>query len=148
MHTPRAIGSVVAGAALAAGATMIAAPTAQAHDGTPCDERADACIDLSAGQTWLMSDGRVTYGPVPMSSGKPGYETPTGTFQVTWKDKDHWSQAYDAPMPYSVFFTEDGVAYHEGNINEESHGCVRLQHTPAKKFFYTLEPGDTVQVAQ
>lgn len=146
MRTMSRIGGLLAGTALAAGATMMTAP-AQAHDGTPCDARAEACIDLSAGQTWLMSDGEVTYGPVPMSSGKPGYETRPGTFAVTYKDKDHWSGPYDAPMPYSVFFTEDGIAYHEGNINEQSHGCVRLQHEAAKKFFYTLEPGDTVQVA-
>lgn len=142
------VGTTVAAVALTAGATSLASPVAQAHDGTPCDARADACVDLSSGQAWLMSDGQVTYGPVPMSSGKPGYETPTGTFQVTWKDRDHWSQAYDGPMPYSVFFTDNGHAIHEGNIERESHGCVRLQHTPAKTFYSELEPGEVVQIAQ
>ncbi|WP_231104680.1 L,D-transpeptidase [Haloechinothrix halophila] len=140
------IGTTVAAVALTAGATSFASPAAQAHDGTPCGARADACLDLSSSQAWLMSNGEVTYGPVPMSSGKPGYETPTGMFHVTWKNRDHWSQTYDAPMPYSVFFTNNGHAIHEGNIERGSHGCVRLRHAAAKKFFAELEPRDHVQI--
>lgn len=130
-----------------AAVSVFISPAAQAHDGTPCDDRADACLDLSAEKAWLMRDGRVIYGAVPMSSGKDGQETPTGTFEVTYKDRDHYSQEYDAPMPYSVFFTDNGHAIHEGNINEESNGCVRLTHEPAQEFFSELEPGELVQIA-
>ncbi|GAB3578022.1 hypothetical protein GCM10027445_44580 [Amycolatopsis endophytica] len=48
-------------------------------------------------------------GPVPATVGRPGYETPAGSFQVQYRDVDHYSKAYDAPMPYSVFFTTTGV---------------------------------------
>ena len=137
----------MAGVALATGASTLAAPAAQGHDGTPCDARADACIDLSGGKAWLMSNGAVTYGPVPMSAGKPGFETPTGAFAVSWKNRDHWSSLYDAPMPYAVFFTNSGHAFHEGDIGQQSHGCVRLQHSAAKTFFTELQPGEIVQIA-
>lgn len=30
------------------------------------------------------------------------------------------------PMPYSVFFAPGGIAFHEGSLTEDSHGCVRL----------------------
>ena len=139
--------TISATAAMSLGMSVFMSPAAQAHDGTPCDSSADACLDLSAGNAWLMRDGRVVFGPVPMSSGKDGQETPTGTFEVTYKDRDHYSQEYDAPMPYSVFFTDNGHAIHEGNINEESNGCVRLTHEPAQEFFSELEPGEVLQIA-
>lgn len=139
-----AMAGTVAGVALTMGVTT-GAP-AQAHDGTPCDTSADACLDLSSGQAWLMDNGKVTYGPTEMSSGTDSQETPTGSFAVQYKDRDHWSKEYDAPMPYSVFFTDRGHAIHHGDVNEESNGCVRLSEGPAKTFYSELEPGETVQI--
>ena len=47
-----------------------------------------------------------------ISSGRPGFETPTGTFSVQRLDANHFSDEYDqAPMPYSIFFNE-GLAIH------------------------------------
>ena len=36
-----------------------------------------------------LDDGKVLAGPVPITSGKEGERTPTGTHRVLWKDKDH-----------------------------------------------------------
>lgn len=122
------------------------AGTASAQAPTPCGDSAEACVDLSANQAWLMDGGAISYGPVPIASGKPGYETPPGVFTVTYKDIDHRSSLYNnAPMPYSVFFN-GGIAFHEGDLREQSHGCVRLSHEAAKTFYYDLEPGDVVEV--
>ena len=93
-----------------------------------------------------MDDGAVTYGPVPITSGKPGHETPPGTFSVTFKDRDHVSREFNnAPMPYSVFFN-GGIAFHEGSLGDESSGCIHLSHAAAKTFFANLQPGETVVV--
>ena len=120
------------------------AATAQAS--TPCGNAAEACIDLSANQAWLMNHGTVSYGPVPITSGKAGYETPPGMFRVTFKDIDHRSSIYNnAPMPYSVFFN-GGIAFHEGSLQQLSHGCIHLSHAAAKTFYYDLIPGDPVEV--
>ncbi|MGH4025021.1 MAG: L,D-transpeptidase [Pseudonocardiaceae bacterium] len=120
------------------------AATAQAS--TPCGNVAEACIDLSANQAWLMNHGTVSYGPVPITAGKPGYETPPGMFRVTFKDIDHRSSIYNnAPMPYSVFFN-GGIAFHEGSLQRQSHGCIHLSHSAAKTFYYDLIPGDPVEV--
>lgn len=139
--------TIAAGSALLGTAAVLALPvTAQAAPAAPCSAKADACIDLSVNTSWLTHNGAVTYGGVPITSGKPGYETPPGSFQVTYKDIDHWSEAYDAPMPYSVFFTTSGIAFHEGSLSEESHGCIHLSNTAAKRYFSTLQPGDVVEV--
>ena len=120
--------------------------TASAQAPTPCGNSAEACIDLSSNQAWLMDSGTVSYGPVPITSGKPGYETPPGVFKVSFKDRDHRSSVYNnAPMPYSVFFN-DGIAFHAGSLQEQSHGCIHLSTKAAKVFFNDLQPSDIVQV--
>ncbi|MGH3977916.1 MAG: L,D-transpeptidase [Pseudonocardiaceae bacterium] len=147
MRIARYTTAVLAVTSAAAALTGALAGTATAQAATPCGSSAEACIDLSDNQAWLMDDGAVSYGPVPITSGKPGYETPPGVFEVSYKDRDHRSRVYDnAPMPYSVFFN-DGIAFHEGSLEEESHGCVRLSHEAAETFYYDLEPGDIVEVA-
>ncbi|MCA1655344.1 MAG: L,D-transpeptidase, partial [Pseudonocardiaceae bacterium] len=129
----------------AANATIVKLPP-PLPAGVPCGAGVDACIDLSANQSWLISDGAVTYGPVPITHGRSGYRTPPGTFTVGWKDIDHKSSLFDdAPMPYSVFFN-GGIAFHEGSLSDLSHGCVHLSRAAAKTYYNTLSVGDTVQV--
>jgi lipoprotein-anchoring transpeptidase ErfK/SrfK len=113
----------------------------------PCGSSAAACINLSTQQAWLMNGGQVTYGPTPITSGRPGYRTPPGTFTVLRKDRHHRSKAFNnAPMPYSVFFTQSGIAFHEGSLRAPSHGCIHLSHNAAAHFFSTLSVGQVVQV--
>ncbi|MFD7655162.1 L,D-transpeptidase [Actinosynnema sp. NPDC059797] len=114
--------------------------------GTPCDIADGACVRLSTKESWLISGGRVSYGPVPITSGRPGYETPVGTFPVLWKVRDDWSRPYNAPMPFSTYFVGNGIAFHEGSLTEPSHGCVHLSREAASKYFDTLQVGAQVQV--
>ncbi len=152
MEPARQLASAFALSSLAAASiVLVAAGPAGAHDdelaAAPCDAAAQACVDLATEQAWLMEEGEVSYGPVPMRAGMPGYETPIGTFKVLWKDIDHRSREYDnAPMPYSVFFTETGVAFHEGDLSRQSHGCVRLTRSDAQEFYAELQEGEIVQV--
>ncbi|MGP4017924.1 L,D-transpeptidase [Saccharopolyspora sp. 5N708] len=141
--------SALTAAALTVGGALAGTATAQATGGSPspCEAVAKACVSLSTKQAWLQDGGSTSYGPVPITSGKPGWETPTGVFHVQWKDADHHSKEFNnAPMPNSVFFTNTGVAFHEGSLQEQSHGCVHLSTTAAKRFFDSLQPGDEVQV--
>ena len=141
------LASVPLGLTLGMGAAVVLPQQAEAAS-APCGKTAKACVDLSANQAWLMNNGAVTYGPVPVAHGKAGYETPPGKFKVTWKDIDHKSSIYNnAPMPYSVFFN-GGIAFHQGSLKEKSHGCVRLTKTAAQTFYNTLKNGDVVQVVR
>jgi hypothetical protein len=142
--------------ALAAGivgiGAMASVGTAQAQgpamvEGTPCTAVARACVDLAAGTAWLVDNGKIARGPVPISSGGPGNETPRGDFRVEWKNVNHRSAEFDnAPMPFSVFFAQGGIAFHEGNLHTPSAGCVRLARADAIAFFDFLAVDDPVQV--
>lgn len=115
--------------------------------GTPCKATMAACVDKRSGQAWLITNGRVSYGPVPMMPGKASEPTPNGFFHVEWKDKHHKSSEFnDAPMENSVFFAPGGVAFHEGSLSRPSAGCVHLSLTASAKFYAVLEVGDPVEV--
>jgi hypothetical protein len=119
---------------------------AAAQASNPCPASADACIDLANDQTWLQSGGTITYGPVPITSGRAGYRTPAGTFSVFFKDRDHKSSLFnDAPMPNSVFFN-GGIAFHQGSLYDQSHGCIHLSWSASETYFSSLGIGDTVYV--
>lgn len=111
----------------------------------PCSPAARACLRLSTNEVWLMDNGRVVYGPTPMSHGMDGYETPTGVFDVDFKRPYHWSTMHHAPMHYAVFFNGD-IAFHIGPVQAESHGCIRLTEPGAVAVYHYLNPGDIVEV--
>ena len=115
--------------------------------GTPCLATMAACVSKSTGQAWLIYNGVVTYGPVPMMPGKASEPTPVGFFHVEWKDKHHKSSEFnDAPMENSVFFAPGGIAFHEGSLTRPSAGCVHLTLAASAKFYANLDVGDPVQV--
>jgi hypothetical protein len=95
-------------------------------------------IDLSAQQlTATRGDETVIW---KISSGRRGYETPTGHYKVYRMEPDHHSDEYDqAPMPYSMFFSPRGLAIHgtfeRGLGRPASHGCVRLSVANARRLY-------------
>jgi lipoprotein-anchoring transpeptidase ErfK/SrfK len=114
----------------------------------PCTSTVRACIDLTHNKAWLLRDGVVEYGPVPITSGRKGYRTPVGTFHVLSRERLHLSRAFDnAPMPYSVFFIP-GIAFHQGSLGVPSHGCIHLSKAAAITFYNTLRVGDVVQAVR
>jgi hypothetical protein len=77
----------------------------------------------------------------PVSTGRTGRFTPAGDFRAFRMEKDHYSQEFDdAPMPYSIFFTQRGHAIH-GSYDVKklgrpaSGGCVRLAPENARVLF-------------
>jgi lipoprotein-anchoring transpeptidase ErfK/SrfK len=87
-------------------------------------------IDKSSQRMSVTVDGVNRYN-WPVSTGRPGYSTPSGSFTPFRMEADHFSQEWDdAPMPHSIFFTRQGHAihgsYHGGLGEPRSHGCVRI----------------------
>jgi lipoprotein-anchoring transpeptidase ErfK/SrfK len=77
--------------------------------------------------------------------------TPTGIFPVKWKDADHHSSTYDnAPMPFTMNLTPDGVAIHGTQVEKgyASHGCVGVPNDFAKKIFGITPVGTKVYITR
>lgn len=106
-------------------------------------------ISLPEQLAYVYRNG-VRIGVSTVSTGKPGYETPTGVFTILQKQREHYSNLYDnAPMPFMQRLTWDGVALHAGRIPgyPASHGCVRLPYAFSEKLFATTSHGMTVVIA-
>ncbi len=79
--------------------------------------------------------------------GADGLPTPTGRFPILAKLKDHRSITYDnAPMPYTLRLTGDGVSIHGSNVRWgfATHGCVGIPKAFAAKLFDVVKVGDPV----
>jgi len=96
-------------------------------------------VDKSTQTMSVMVDGAVRY-VWPVSTGAPGYDTPSGDFKPFRMEADHFSKEWDdAPMPHSIFFTMQGHAIHGSSHKSigrpASHGCVRLEPKNAAVLF-------------
>jgi len=111
-----------------------------------------------------------------ISTGKPGFSTPRGSFKITQKEVRHISGTYGkivdasgstvnadadsrkdsvpdggrfvgAPMPYFMRFNH-GIGMHAGYVPDypASHGCVRLPRQMAQVFFAHAPVGTPVTV--
>jgi hypothetical protein len=127
-------------------------------------------------QKVYVYQGDEVAGESPVTTGKPGHETPTGHYTILVKDIDHKSNlygvfldsngyviddnaeagqtppagaAYDAAdMPYYMRIREDGVGMHAGYLPgyPASHGCIRLPHAFAELLFSNVSIGTPVDV--
>jgi hypothetical protein len=132
-------------------------------------------IDLTNQEAYLLDHGRVILRS-PICSGRPGHETPVGSFRVTGKDINHASSFYgffgnpstrqivvpdadidmkvprglefvQAPMRYYVQF-QPAIGLHAGFLpgRPASHGCVRMPEEYAVPFFQAATVGMPVIV--
>lgn len=101
-------------------------------------------VDVFAQQMTVFVDGALRH-TWPVSTGGDGYATPIGSFRPFRLEAEHYSREWDdAPMPYSIFFTERGHAIHgTGRIaalgSPVSHGCVRLSVANAAALFALVQ---------
>jgi lipoprotein-anchoring transpeptidase ErfK/SrfK len=93
-------------------------------------------IDKSNQQMTVFVDGIEKY-TWPVSTGRWGYSTPSGTYSPTSMNEVWYSKQWDnSPMPHSIFFMKDGHAIHGSHEVKTlgkpvSHGCVRISPTNA-----------------
>lgn len=115
-------------------------------DGVPGGERI-VFVDLRR-QIVSVYRGGHEIGTAVMLYGKPGKDTPLGSFPVLRKVANYHSRTYDAPMPHSLFITNDGVALHGSDVRygRATHGCIGLPPEFAKLLFQEMKIGDEVVV--
>src|SRR5215469_17460913 len=131
-------------------------------------------LDLTEQKVYLLYHDRAVM-ESPVSSGRPGHLTPTGSFRITNKDLKHVSSIYgrivdrsgrtvvldadvdmsrpvgtrfiNAPMRYFMQFAP-GIGLHAGYLPgyPASHGCVRMPEGKAIAFFQAVSVGTPVTV--
>jgi hypothetical protein len=131
-------------------------------------------LDLTEQKVYLLYQDRAVM-ESPVSSGRPGHFTPTGSFRITNKDLNHVSSIYGrivdrsgrtvvldadvdmpkpagtrfvkAPMRYFMQFAP-GIGLHAGYLPgyAASHGCVRMPQEKAIAFFQAVSVGTPVTV--
>jgi lipoprotein-anchoring transpeptidase ErfK/SrfK len=113
-------------------------------------------IDLTRFTAYAIENSK-TIKTVPITSGKPGFETPTGTFivnrKITVSTMSACSNGECWKVPnirWQSYFTGQGHAIHAttvvssvGNYNV-SHGCVGMYESDARWFFDWANPGTPV----
>lgn len=134
-------------------------------------------IEIRIGeQRVYVYQGDTIAGSSPVSTGKPGHDTPPGHYQVMMKDLDHKSNLYGAfldangniidgnaqagkapppggvydaaDMPYYLRLRDDGVGLHAGFLPgyAASHGCIRQPHAFAELLFWNVSVGTPVDI--
>jgi lipoprotein-anchoring transpeptidase ErfK/SrfK len=90
-----------------------------------------------------------------ISSGRKGYDTPLGSYEIVNRAPKAYSQKYDAWMLHWMGLTSDGAyGMHglEGSSYERllggvaSHGCVRLSRAYAKELYSRIKVGMQVKI--
>jgi lipoprotein-anchoring transpeptidase ErfK/SrfK len=121
-----------------------ASASTQAPVSTPPEPTIVITVDKSTQRMRVVVNG-VQRWNWAVSTGRRGYATPAGAFRPFRMARDHRSREWDnAPMPYSIFFTQRGHAIHgsfaTGRLGSPaSHGCVRLDTSHARELFALVQ---------
>jgi lipoprotein-anchoring transpeptidase ErfK/SrfK len=149
---------------------MVTSNLPEPHSGRP-----SIVVSLSAQEAYLYR-GEYRIASSHISSGREGYRTPVGHFQVIRKDEDHRSSLYGdyvddsgrvvtanvdrrrdprplhshfvgTPMPYFLEFSP-GYGLHQGYLPgvPASHGCIRMPYWKARQFYNSARVGTPVVV--
>jgi len=149
---------------------LITSNLPESHSGRP-----SIVVSLREQEAYLYRAGYRTASS-RISSGREGYRTPTGRFQVIRKDEHHRSSLYGdyvdnsgrvvkanvdnrrdgkplhshfvgTPMPYFLEFSP-GYGLHQGYLPgvPASHGCIRLPYWKARQFYSVAHIGTPVVV--
>jgi hypothetical protein len=140
-------------------------------------DRPRIIIDLEQQRAHFYKGGKIV-GVSVVSTGREGYDTPSGEFRITQKDLTHVSSIYGdyvdrsgqvvvenvdvtkdprprgtvfrgAPMPYFLRI-QGGIGMHAGYLPgyPASHGCIRLPKEMAVHFFQNAPVGTPVVIHQ
>lgn len=102
----------------------------------------------------VYRDGKV-FAQWPISSGRPGDDTPNGTYLTIEKANpvDMKGPGYNIEVPWSVRFTWSGDYLHDAywSVGEQgftnvSHGCVNMPPADAETYYKMAAPGDPVKI--
>lgn len=106
-------------------------------------------VDLDA-RVLSIFRGGYEIGAAAVLLGTEDKPTPLGVYPITQKARHHVSNLYDAPMPYMMRLTNDGITLHGSKVEwgYASHGCVGMPEPFAAKVFEASKVGDRVFITR
>ena len=116
----------------------------------PANGKIVITVDLDARVISVFRDGH-EIGTAVALLGTQSHPTPLGTFPILTKEKDNTSSIYNnAPMPWTLRLTWDGIAIHGSPVANgyASHGCIGVPDPFAEKLFDIARRGDKVVITR
>ena len=108
-------------------------------------------VDI-ASETLSVFRGGHQIGMTRMIYGDNDKPTPIGVFPITQKSEKHRSNIFvDAPMPYMLRMTGDGISVHGAdNVKPiyATNGCIGIPNGFAKRLFGVVDLGDRIVVTK
>jgi lipoprotein-anchoring transpeptidase ErfK/SrfK len=107
-------------------------------------------VDLDARVISAFRDGH-EIGTAVALLGTRQHPTPIGTFPILTKERNNVSEKYnDAPMPWTLRLTWDGIAIHGSPVMNgyASHGCIGVPDEFAARLFAAAGRGDKVIITR
>jgi len=108
-------------------------------------------VDLEARVLSVFRDGH-EIGAAAVLLGTEQHPTPIGVFPILSKERHNVSEKYgNAPMPWTLRLTWDGVAIHGGSTVERgyaSHGCIGTPDAFVSKLYAIASKGDRVIITR
>lgn len=121
------------------------------EEGAPPEGRLVVTVDLEARVISVFRDG-YEIGAAAVMLGTDEHPTPTGVFPILSKERHNVSEKYgNAPMPWTLRLTHDGVAIHGGSTVERgyaSHGCIGSPDEFVSRLFAIAKKGDRVIITR
>lgn len=111
--------------------------------------------DLVYMRMYLYNDGRIVEEYPILTKGRPNspFETPSGFYEIGYKEQNHFNKGAQVYLPYSMQFYGNyfihGWPYHaDGSPVDPAYsgGCIRLSTEDAKKVFAFADRGTGVFV--
>jgi lipoprotein-anchoring transpeptidase ErfK/SrfK len=121
------------------------------EEGAPAEGPIVVTVDLEARVMSVFRDG-YEIGATAVLLGTDEHPTPLGVFPILSKERHNVSEKYgNAPMPWTLRLTGDGVAIHGGSTVEvgwASHGCIGTPDAFVSRLFAIASVGDRVIITR
>jgi lipoprotein-anchoring transpeptidase ErfK/SrfK len=121
------------------------------EEGAPAEGPLVMTVDLEARVISVFRDG-YEIGAAAVMLGTDDHPTPVGVFPILSKERHNVSEKYgNAPMPWTLRLTHDGVAIHGGSEVERgyaSHGCIGTPDEFVSRLFAIASKGDKVIITR
>ena len=107
----------------------------------------------SDGRFYAVDRDGVVWWSGASASGADDFKTPSGIYREKNKKRYHMSSKYPSSdgvnnMDWSIFFTNQGHALHQGSTDWMSHGCIHIDPKEIQTLFHWAHTGTKIIITR